>query len=394
MLHSTARSTLTHCYLVSPCLLLALCGGPGVAADSSAPALGSLPTATQSAAPASSQSSAPSSALLPQPETTESIETAAYRPPRIKNLVAADYPGGYARREGWVVVSTMVDPQGRPYEAAVASSTGAKELEKAALAAIEKTGFEPAISDGKPVDSVFHIKYYFSFSNPGEGASAQFVSAYKKLSDALRKEDRAGAAEALNNLKVVNLYEDAFLGLAQYSYASKYGSVDEQIAGLQRAIAGEQRAKYLTHPEFEGAVRQSLILDLKANRLSEAEERWAQLQRIALDKKNLLSMKPTMDMVDALKSDPRPIYTAGVLPPTADDDGASSSSWSLGLFRHKFSLNVTYGTVADIKVRCDKTFLRFKYDPQIVYHVESRFGNCGMAIIGEPGTQFTVIQSL
>lgn len=70
------------------------------------------------------------------------------------------------------------------------------------------------------------------------------------------------------------------------------------------------------------------------------------------------------------------------------------AAWFLDLFKPRFRIEVKEGHLAEIKLRCDKTFLSFPFDTELEYHVESRFGQCEMQLVGVSGSKFTVIQSV
>ena len=61
-------------------------------------------------------------------------------------------------REGWVVVTLMVDPAGKPYNAMARESSGSPAFERAALAAVYSCTFEPAQLNGTPIDARFTFK--------------------------------------------------------------------------------------------------------------------------------------------------------------------------------------------------------------------------------------------
>jgi TonB family protein len=322
------------------------------------------------------------------------VPTTMFRPVQAKSLAQADYPISAInfRREGWALVSTMVDRNGKPYETAIMRSSGNEALDKAAISALEHSALEPAMSDGRPTESAYEVKYMFALRDAGAGASRTFVSAYEKFGEAMQGDDKIEAEAALKRLDAVNLYEDAFLGLAEYKYALKYGTQHDQISGLKRALANETAPKYLPKSEFEGALRSLLILDIKTNQFQEALTTWEHLQRVSTDYKTLATLKAVMDQVDLVRKDPRPYGITGELKPSASAAETMAATWFLDLFKPRFRIEVEEGHLAEIKLRCDKTFLSFPFDPGLEYHVESRFGKCEMQLLGVPGSKFTVIQ--
>ena len=174
--------------------------------------------------------------------------------------------------EGWVQPAFMVDPAGKPFEVTVTRSHGDRTFEKAATRAIERSTFEPGSLNGKAVESGYELKYLF-VSDKAEsypGASHDFAKADKALMRAIAANDRAAADAALKGLKITNLYEDAYFGLATYSYAAKWGDATQQLAGLRRAIAEENLARYLPQDAFRSALLACMELELNAHEYAEA----------------------------------------------------------------------------------------------------------------------------
>ena len=157
--------------------------------------------------------------------------------------------------EGWVELNLMVDPSGKPYEVTVTRSSGNKDFEKSATKAVEASDFSPGTVDGKAIESDYEFKFIFSGANPSTGASGAFVLDYRTLMKAISAKDKAKADAAMKDLQVTNLYEDAYFGMATYLYQKRWGSDEQQLAGIQRAIAEESNARYLPKDMFQFALR-------------------------------------------------------------------------------------------------------------------------------------------
>lgn len=125
--------------------------------------------------------------------------------------------------EGWVVLNFMVDAKGKPFEVTVTQSTGNKYFEQGAISAIQESTFVPGSLNGMPIESGYELKFKFadSWQQSSPGATRKFIDAYKALADSIAKGDRDAADLALQNLRITNLYEDAYFGVAKYSYARK-----------------------------------------------------------------------------------------------------------------------------------------------------------------------------
>jgi TonB family protein len=85
-------------------------------------------------------------------------------PPVVQSHVDAVYPpSALATREhADVVLLVTVDTDGHVSKAEVAESSGAKDLDEAALVAVRQWTFVPAMRDGKPVASRIKIPFHFA----------------------------------------------------------------------------------------------------------------------------------------------------------------------------------------------------------------------------------------
>jgi len=318
----------------------------------------------------------------------EKVAVEVFQGPKPKPLSSLDYPPRLLlqRKEGWVNLSMMVDPQGKPYEVMVMKSSGDPEFEVEALRAAKFLRFEPALAGDQPIDSAMELKLRFKIDDDGKGAAGSFVQAYRKLSKALEAKDKAAADVAMAKFKVKNLYEDAFMGFAQYMYARQWGTRAEQLAGLKRAIAFENDSDYLPRAMFKHALGMMFPLEVAAGDYSAASKTWEKLSRpsFGTDKSVLEQLLPIAADIKKLRDDPRPVAVAGTI-----DDG----SWNLGLFKHKFRVEVQQGRISEIKLRCEKKYVFFPFDPTLEYTVPRAYGQCHVQLIGDSGTQFVFTQS-
>jgi TonB family protein len=316
------------------------------------------------------------------------VSVERFEPVKPKHIHLPDFAWAETRQqhEGWVMVSTMVDAHGKPYETAVESSTGNPVFERAALAAIAAAKLEPALLDGQPIESVFRVRvmFYSNDSGRARGARPIFGKLYEDFGNALKQQDQAAAQAILKQFEVTNLYEDAMLGLAQYRFAVQYQDELAEMAGLKRAVAYEGTAEFLPRNVFLPTLRALFVVQVRARYYGEALDTWGKLQKVEHDAQVLGELKKTAVQVEQLRSDPRSYATTGAL-----KDGR----WYISLFRQHFQLQVTQGHVTDLRVRCEKKYLTFPFDPQIEYRVESKSGKCYLEVEGDPGSLVTLIQS-
>jgi TonB family protein len=305
--------------------------------------------------------------------------------PHLRRQLTVHHPAPDAGREGWVNVGMMVDATGKPYELTVIASAGDKDFERAAPRAIADADFVPGMDNGKPIESAAELKIVFHI-RPDLGpptASRGFIEDFDSLRRAVKSKDRTAADAAMGRLVVTNLYEDAYYGLAQHLYTAAWGDTVQQLAGLRRAIAYESVDEYLPKQEFQWALLQTLVLDISSRDYDDALDVWEKLQKMGAEPGILEKLKPKIEGINALRASDAAYDIAASLP-----DG----SWRLGLFKQNFRLTTQSGHITGIKLRRERGFVQFAFDPTLQYMVESHYGTCKMQLEGEPGTKFTLTQ--
>jgi len=195
--------------------------------------------------------------------------------------------------------------------------------------------------------------------------------------------DRAAADAALKKLDIKTLYEDAYFGLASYVYASKWGDVSQQIDGLRRATTpGDSSSHYyLSSAELTSALFVLIKLEVKAKEYAEATDDWQRLQKI--DKATAAQLDPVFDQLEKIRTDHTAYEVNGLI---------TEGQWFLHMFKQHFRADVSEGFISQVKLRCDKRYVFFAFDPKLQYQIDNKTGKCGIELDGSPGTRFKLIQ--
>ncbi len=216
-------------------------------------------------------------------DPSQSLQIESFTAPVLKHIAAPDCYGG-ARggqtpaicekiqqgQEGWVELNLMVDPSGKPFEVTVIRSSGNKDFEESAVTAVAASNFAPGTVDGKAAESDYAFKFVFAGADPAIGARSDFTANYKVLLQAINAHDKEKADAAMKRMQVQNLYENAYAGMASYLYEKQWGNEHQQLAGLLRAIAEENRARYLPKDMFRGALLECFRLQVNQKLYAEA----------------------------------------------------------------------------------------------------------------------------
>lgn len=324
----------------------------------------------------------------PAPASDGPVQLEVFKGPITKQVQPPTYPisellKGY---EGWVNLNFMIDPQGKPYEIVVTDSSGNEAFEQAALVGAQKWTFEPASIGGMPIHAGHNMKVRFAQgASPASGASRPFVKTYRKMMQAIAANDRPGADAELAKLEAQNLYEDAYLHLGKYNYYHAWGNEIQQLQELRGAIAHEDVAQYLPKAMFAAALQSLFPLQVKAKDFAGAMQTWHRLQKSSADKEALANWKKTVAMMETLRQDDHSYSVLGEI--------QSGTSWFFRLFKGRFKIIVRNGHLSEVKLRCDKKYVFFRYEADLQYSIGKKLSNCDMELVGEPGTRFDVIQS-
>ena len=329
----------------------------------------------------------PGASLAEPVDESESV-LEVYSSPVGTSLTKPKYPRAALTRnkEGWVRLDFMVDPNGKAYEIAVTESVGDAAFHKAAVRALERSEFEPARLDGQPLDAGHALYYHFQIQDGG-GARPPFVRTYKALMLAIEEGDRDGADERVRRLDsdtVLNLYEDAFLHVAKYRYHARWGDERQQLKALDRAVGHDTAEERLPESLFVSLERARFALLVKARHYHRALEIYETLQKYDLEESVLSALETIADRIETLRDDDRPYSVPG--------DFGDRYTWSYDLFKDEFLFRDVEGEIEEIKLRCAKRYIFFRFDPDIKYKVNSDYQPCHLQLIGDPGTTFTLTQ--
>lgn len=322
------------------------------------------------------------------PSASDTVEVEVFQGARILSTPRGNmYPATERRigKEGWVELNLMIDPHGKPYEVAVVDSIGGPAFEKAAIDLLKQMSFAPARRGATPTDSSFQFAVSFSLDGPARGARFEFVSLYKKFMEAVDAGDQARADQELSRFDAQNLYEEAYRNYGKYFYDLKWGTEAQQLRDLRGAVRHATTGDfYLPKNAFVAALAWKFVLEVRANDCGKALFTWKLLERFA-SKDMRKQLQPTVDQVKRLRD------SDTVLPMSAQID--RGTTWQGVLFRNRFNITVMQGAISEIKLRCEKGYVFFKYDPRVQYSVSSKVGTCAIDVVGNPGTTFELIQS-
>lgn len=326
---------------------------------------------------------ATATALAGAPSSDVPID--AFKGPQIKHIKVS-YPmiARRAQQDGWVDLGFMVSSQGKPYAVSVLKSSGVEELEDAAIHNLEKSTFVPASLNGKPIDSGDELQFRFVLRGAsGRQIRRSFYGNYVDLLHAIKNRDAKRANHLLNVIEPGDLAEDAFYAIGRARYAAAWGSPSEELSELERADLDNNVVDCLPPDEARSERLVRLALDINLHHYVEALATWKKLNSTPLPQDVRARLAPAILQIQHIRDAHLGYSVTGQI---------GATGWALGLLDPQFSIVVSDGKISEVRLRCRGGYLYFPFNPKLQYTVNGNYSSCGLELVGEPGTRFTLNQ--
>lgn len=324
-------------------------------------------------------------------EPVPQVEVDSFQGPRLlAPVVRPVYPQGRlnAGEESWVELNFMVDSEGKTYEIVVTDSIGDNSFKNAAIRAVKQWRYRPASYNGKNIDAGTRQKVIFQIEDQPRAVTQKFARIQNELRKAISEDDKNKADEYMRMLdreRRLTLYEDAAFNFSKYEYLSKWGTEDEQLKALDRAIANERDDNFLPTEAFAFALGRQLPLLLKKRDYQRAYRTYQKLIRQDIDDEAKSWLAGVAEALDELKNNQKAYDVAATIP--------DSASWSIELFKDEFWLEDVEGRVVELKLRCFGEMRIIRFEPGIKYKVGKPYGFCNLEVLGDRETTFKLFQS-
>lgn len=324
----------------------------------------------------------------PVASTTTKVAVETFTPPVAKSIDNPRYPVASQRQgqEGWVQLTFMVSPTGEPYDVAVVESSGGERFEAAAIDAVERWTFEPARLGDMPIDAGMNYMIQFALTD-NAAATTGFVRTFRRLMQDIQEGDRDGADGNLADLqkRERNLYEEANLNLATYNYYQRWGTPEQQYPPLRRATAMKNGEGFLPDDVLNSLLRNRFAMELQLDRFADARSIGAILLERERDPDVRARVEAALAQIDALAASDQPISVTGRI-----DD---STHYFHRLLKKRFHFRDIEGDIAELRLHCDRDYVGFPFNADLAYTLKDDLGQCGLRVIGTPGTTFTLVET-
>ncbi len=321
-------------------------------------------------------------------ESNEAFDVRTFEPPKRVEVKTPRYPRAYLvqGREGWVTMSMMIDPEGKPYDVTVTNSSDDLRFEEAAVKAAELMRYEPALLDGVPIDSGTSFRITFELQGGEVGAGTKFVSRYRRLIKAISDNEHEVAKERVELLEKMdrNLYEEAYFQMGLFRFARQWGDETQQYDALVRAAFFDKGRSFLSEAASLQVLQLKLNLELKHGNLAAALATAKSLleREVSLETKGQIERVQT-EVAEILDGDQQLVAKGWI---------RRDNYYNHSLSRNSFALTSVEGDVAEIRLHCDKGYVGFNHQEGVEYTVHEDWDACRLIVIGDPGTTFNVAE--
>ncbi len=341
--------------------------------------------------------------------------------------VPPKFPINEARsgRDGWVVLSYVVEPDGSTSNIIIEDSSGSRGFEKEAKKAMKKWQYTPAIENGEAIQQCNNsVQLDFKMMRKREGVTKKFKRLYTQFSNALTSDDTKRIEELYPKIRDYELYahRESFF---QYSllaqYADKKNNKALQLQYLNKAMrfsgssnyfktlrnqdiissvgmkykAGEsqeeelkkRKAEYDENQEkmYAPILHNILVLELDLNKIVDASDTINKLLLLSINKDVHVHYKKQKIAIDDFINTSTAIITAA--------DIGKHDFWHHQLLRNEFSFTNISGKLHKMDVRCSNKRHVYTINDQSTWKIPKTWQDCSIYVYGEDNASFTLVET-
>lgn len=303
------------------------------------------------------------------------------------------YPTRAAMRggEGWVKISYVVDVDGNVQDPIVNDFGGHKDFKKAAVKALKKWQFSPALQNGQATEQCHqNIRFDFIMGDQS-GASRKFIREYKiarALLDNNELDEAAKEIAELHEFEHPNRYENSWIWNIDSILAKKLGQQKRELSSINRSIASSSRQskKYRTFDDryfvylYERKFKLEVVFMQFANALSTFEK----IKKLASSEKLQEGLQGYVDTVNTIIASQESIVVKTKIP-------KNGLHFHL-LTRTSFGFQDVQGQLDTVEVRCEGKREKYSVAEEHIWKIPKSWGQCRVFVSGEPGTTFNLVE--
>jgi len=336
------------------------------------------------------------------------------------------YPINEARagRDGWVVVSYIVEPDGSTSNMLIESSSGSKGFEKEARRAIKRWKFQPAIENGEAIQQCKNtVQLDYIMHREQDGVSKKFLRLFNKAHESLKQEETENSREVFEKIKNWKQYthlESFYKYSILAKYQGKLKNKEKQLSYINQALrfsgiadffkklknettisangimlkAGTNREEQISKIETDAAMKkdklffpilhQKLRLEIEFNAVSDALDSINSLLLLSSSKPYHSSyIKQKQILESFINGDKQLITTAHIF---------ENDFWHYKLLRNQFSFTDIVGKLTKVDLRCSNKRHVYTINESSTWKIPKRWKDCSIYVYGEDNASFTLIE--
>ena len=319
----------------------------------------------------------------------------SYDPAKPLNKRPPTYPANALQRgqEAWINVSYCIDESGVPQNISILDSVGDEDFERAAIRAVRKWRFEPALVNGEPSWQSNNASYIMFAIDDGDiGGTRQFIRQFKKLVKLLDDKNLTEADALFDKLLAsdrLNLYEQSKLWGQKARYEILAGNLLKADVALRRAsVSGGQ---WLDDRSYIEILKLRTQVQLRIGQFAAANRSFRLLgEKAGVDSPEASEVRPYMERLWSLVDSDTVIETSAAIMGRNECFGCDDS-FQFTPVRRQFSFADVQGQLRSIEMRCDHKRFESAIAELVQWHVPDDWGRCNIHVYGEPGTTFTIL---
>ena len=298
------------------------------------------------------------------------------------------YPINAARqgREGWAILSFVINEEGGVEDIIVKDSSGSKDLTKEAKKAVKKWRYKPAFENGKAIQQCVNtVQLDFRMNKNGTtGATRKFIAKYKKAQKALvdkNYEELEKNLASMKKNKYMHLSENNYLHLLLADYAKEKGQKGKQLSHLNRVAMS---LKSMSNEKQKLSVLYQVFnLQVELSEFQAAHTTYEKLIKLPSAEPYLEQFAAVMVQVEKLIAGDKNLVIAANI---------KKDFWTADLVRKEFSLIDVEGSLHTLDVRCANKRHVYTIETGSTWKIPTSWGNCSIYVFGEPNTTFKLME--
>jgi TonB family protein len=303
--------------------------------------------------------------------------------------VEPKYPIDAARqgREGWTILSFVIDKQGSVSDVLVKDSSGSKDIDRASVKAVSKWKYQPAFENGKPIQQCVNtVQMNFSMGNSryaSKGVSRRFQKKYKIAIEALKNKEYEEVDKQLSLMTTgrnMHLDESNYMNLLAADYAKAKGDKPLQLSHLNRVSLHSSGAN---EPFQLSILYQRFSLQVELSQFQHAYTTYENLIKLDSAQPYKAELEKIITDIDTLIDSDKNIIIQAVM---------DEEHWYAKLVRSEFSLVDIKGSLHTLDVRCANKRELFTIKNNNTWTIPKSWKQCEIYVFGEQGTKFNFVE--